>query len=172
MHWRTGEADACVEYAEEMSPGGRQLVVLHGYRNGGVAHHRTRVRMVISGFDATRGKIDSLDGVVALLGPQDVVAAGWRFQDLLSHWNRKHSQAAYVPSMSRGTPKEYAFGGLLQLGSGTDFVRLLKLMATGTVYLDPALNLVGGRMKKRNQFRVRHADLDSLYEDFETASVM
>ena len=142
------------------------------YRNGGVAHHRTRVRMVLSGFDATRGKIDSLDGVVALLDPKDAVAAGWRFQDLLSHWNRKHSQAVYVPSMSCGNPKEYAFGDRVQLGSGTDFVRLLKLMATGTVYLDPALNLVGGQMKKRNQFRVKHADLDDLYENFETTSVI
>ena len=157
-------------YVDENTPG---RVNFGGvYRNGGATHDRTRVRMVLSGFDAASGKIDSLDGTVALLDPADAVAAGWRFRDLLSHWNRKHSQAAYVPSMSRGTPKQYAFGDRVQLGSGTDFVRLLKLMASGTVYLDPALKLVDGRMKKRNQFRVRHADLENLYEEFETVPVL
>jgi hypothetical protein len=149
-----------------------------GRRNfGGIYRHlasesgRTGVRMVLEGYDANKGKIDNLGGKILLVNTDDEVAAGWEFAKLLNHWNRKHAQAAYVPSESIGKPKSYRYGDQVQFATGTDFFKFMRLVHKGRVYLDPAVKVENGKIKKRNQFRVSHKDLAHLYENFETLSL-
>jgi len=138
------------------------------YKCGAAAHARTSVRMIVEGYDQQAGKIEDLGGRILLVAPDDRVAAGWEFKNLLNHWNRKHAQAAYLPSQASGTPKQYHYADRVQLGQGTDFFRFMRLISQGGVYLDPALKVENGKQKKRNQFRVKHADLPNLYQSFET----
>lgn len=138
------------------------------YKFGSNAHARTSVRMIVEGYDPEKGKINDMGGSILLVDPDDRVAAGWEFKKLLNHWNRKHAQAAYLPSLSSGNPRQYQYADRVQLGQGTDFFRFMRLISQGGVYLDPAVKVENGKQKKRNQFRVSHADLPQLYENFET----
>lgn len=141
------------------------------YKYGGKAHARTSVRMIIEGYDTEKGKIDDMGGSILLVAPDDRVAAGWEFKNLLNHWNRKHAQAAYLPSLSSGNPRRYQYADRVQLGQGTDFFRFMRLISQGGVYLDPAVKVENGKQKKRNQFRVQHAELPQLYERFESIAL-
>lgn len=142
------------------------------YRLGSAAHARTTLCMIVDGYDGASGKILDMGGYVALLDPLQNIAAGWRFTDLLSHWNRKHAQAAYIPSEANGTPRQYRYGKDIELGTGTDFFKFLALVHRDEVYLDPGVKIDNGRSKKRNQFRVKHTDLHKLYDRFETVSLI
>ena len=142
------------------------------YVQGGAPHARTTLSMIVDGYDGSSGKILDMGGCIALLDPLQNIAAGWRFTDLLSHWNRKHAQAAYIPSESKGSPKEYRYGKDIELGTATDFFKFLALVHCGEVYLDPGVKIENGKFKKRNQFRVKHTDLPKLYDRFETISVI
>lgn len=142
------------------------------YPGGSYFHQDTGLRLIIEGFDLTIGKLTDMDGGIALVDRCDSVASAWSFKGLLDHWNRKHNQACYVPSLTRGKPKEYRFGNRVQLGSGTDFLIFMQLVGTGAVYLDPSFNMQNGRIERpRHQFRVKHSDLPRLYHSFETVEV-
>ncbi|MCH4091945.1 MvaI/BcnI family restriction endonuclease [Acetobacter sp.] len=91
----------------------------------------------------------------------------------MAHWNRKHAQAAYVPSLSRTSPPEYSYGAQVLLCEQTDFLLFLKAFSTGTVYYDPAVKIEKASsakpdIKRRSQFRVAHAGLTQLYQKNET----
>lgn len=142
------------------------------YRQGGPPHAKTTLSLVVEGYDGASGKILDMGGYVALLDPLQNIAAGWRFTDLLSHWNRKHAQAAYIPSIAQGTPRQYSYGTEIELGIGTDFFKFLALVHRGEVFLDPGVKIESGKPKKRNQFRVKHPDLYKLYNRFETVTLI
>lgn len=142
------------------------------YSIGKAAHARTTLAMLLSGFDPKSGKISDLNAELALLDPAGNVAAGWRIKDIVEHWARKHAQAVYVPVYDAGKPKEYHYGAEVELGEGTDPIRFLKAMAGQQIYLDPGVKIENGKPKKRNQFRVRHVDLPSLYDHWSTAAVL
>lgn len=141
------------------------------YKYGSKAHKRTSVRMIVEGYDTEKAKIDDMGGSILLVAADDRVAAGWEFKNLLNHWNRKHAQAAYLPSLSSGSPRQYQYADRVQLGQGTDFFRFMQLLSRGGVYLDPAVKVENGKQKKRNQFRVSHTDLGKLYHSFETVQL-
>jgi hypothetical protein len=91
---------------------------------------------------------------------------------MMAHWNRKHAQAAYVPSLFRTPPPEYSYGAQVLLCEKTDFLMFLKAFSVGTVYYDPAVKVEKAssakpEIKRRSQFRVAHADLAGLYERHE-----
>jgi hypothetical protein len=138
------------------------------YKYGSKAHARTSVRMIVEGYDPVKNKIEDMGGSILLVAPDDHIVAGWEFKNLLNHWNRKHAKAAYLPSLSSGTPRQYRYADRVQLGQGTDFFRFMRLISQGGVYLDPAVKVENGKQKKRNQFRVSHADLPGLYQSLET----
>lgn len=136
------------------------------------AHAKTGLRLRLSGYDAAHGKITDLNGGIVLLDNKDEVAALWRFTGIIEHWNRKHAQAAYVPSLFRTPPPQYHYGPRVLLCEGTDLTLFLEAVAAGTIYLDPALKLLTSldgsiEGKKRNQFRVRHASLKNIYHKIE-----
>ncbi|WP_199555272.1 MvaI/BcnI family restriction endonuclease [Sandaracinobacteroides hominis] len=137
------------------------------------ANHLTGLRMVLTGYDEASGKITDLNGGMSLINANDAVAASWTFKGLMAHWNRKHAQAAYVPSLFRTPPPEYSYGAQVLLCEQTDFLLFLKAFASGTVYYDPAIKVENAsspapQIKRRSQFRVAHADLTGLYERHES----
>ena len=105
------------------------------------------------------------------------VAAAWAFSGLLAHWSRKHTRAAYVPSMRRTEPHwQYAYGARVRLAQRTDGLRLLKALACGAVYYDPGIKLEQASTekptsKKRSQFRVASKNIATLYETLEAVEV-
>ncbi len=139
------------------------------YAIGKLAHPDTRLRMAIRGFDTATGKIEDIEGGLALVeNDEEEAAAIWSFKGLMDHWNRKHAQAAYVPSLYRSPPPEYAFGAQVLMCEETDFIRFLKSFAAGKVYYDPAIKIApdsAGRLTlhRRSQFRVLHSNLTALY---------
>ena len=144
----------------------------------GVPERNTKLTLLVDGFDAATGKITDATGQIALVSPTGEIAAGWDFAALLNLWNRKHAQAVYVPAEKRDAPAlQYRYAPKVWLGRGTDFTRFLAAVATGSVYLDPGMKLVGAstddpEIKRRSQFRIKYRQLASLYEGFEECSVL
>ena len=140
------------------------------------ANSLTGLRLSMAGYDEEQGKITDLNGGIVLLDRNDDVAALWRFTGIIDHWNRKHAQAAYVPSLFQTPPPQYRYGPRVMLCEGTDLSLFLKAIANGTIYLDPALKLLTAadgstEGKKRNQFRVRHAGLGNVYHRTEIVTL-
>ncbi len=140
------------------------------------AHNLTALTMTLIGFDKNNSSICDAAGSIALIDKNDDVAASWSFAKLIDHWKRKHSQAVYVPCMSRKNPltelNEYYFGNSLELGEGTNFELFLTSMQEGKVFYDPGIKLEGAssyspKIKRRSQFRINHKDLSALYQKFE-----
>jgi hypothetical protein len=130
----------------------------------------------LTGFDHENGKITDSRGYLMLESDDGLPAAIWSFEGLMNHWQRKHAQAAYVPSRKRDAPKlQYEFGSIIRLGEGTDFVRFLRAVASGNVYYDPGIKLESSdgvpRVKRRSQFRVKSRDLAAMYQSMEVVSL-
>lgn len=139
-------------------------------------HHLTNLKMTLSGYDCESGKITDLGGSLCLVTKDEKLAAEWSFSRLMEHWNRKHAQAAYIPSLFQTPPPEYRFGPQILLCEGTDFLMFLKAFAEGAVYYDPALKLEKASserpsQKGRSQFRVAHKDLPNLYKQHEIVTL-
>lgn len=135
-------------------------------------HADTGLRMAINGYDADAGKITSMDGGLTLVTQDGEETASWSFAGMMKHWNRKHAQAAYVPSLHRAPPAEYAYGPQVLLCEQTDFMLFLKAFASGDVYYDPAIKLTDASsanpdLHRRSQFRVRHTNLTKMYHRHE-----
>lgn len=139
-------------------------------------HANTGLRMALRGFNPSDQTID-LDGGIMLLDREEEIAASWSFKGMMEHWNRKHAQAAYVPSLYRDPPPEYSFGSRILLCEQTDFLLFLKAFATGTVYLDPGIKLEKISSSKpskkcRSQFRIKHRDITQMYHHSEEISLL
>ena len=139
-------------------------------------HALTGLRMTLTGYDEATGKITDLDGGMALVDAADAIAASWTFKGMMAHWNRKHAQAAYVPSLFRAPPPEYRYGAHILLCEQTDFLLFLRAFAAGRIYYDPAVKVENAssaapQIKRRSQFRVAHADLTQLYRRHENVQL-
>ena len=140
-----------------------------GVHRVGQRADRTGLRLELTGFDVQSGKLlDSL-GSLALVDTHDAVAASWSFEGLLAHWIRKHAKAAYVPAEKESNNDvRYRYGQRVTFAEGTSYSKLLAALACGLVYLDPGIKVENAstvpRVKRRNQFRVKFADLGYLYD--------
>lgn len=146
------------------------------YSSARGCHPDTGLQLRLTGYDFESGKITDLTGGIALLDQHGEVAALWQYTGIIEHWNRKHAQAAYIPSLFRTPPPEYRFGPRIQLCEQTDLILFLKALAAGTVYYDPAIKLetdVAGnfRIKRRSQFRIRHDQLGQMYHATEVVEL-
>lgn len=139
-------------------------------------HNLTNLTMKLVGFDINSSSISDATGSISLFDNNDRIAASWSFSKLIDHWKRKHSQAVYVPCISRKNPstdlKEYYFGNNFELGEGTNFELFLKSMHAGKTYYDPGIKLEcssgpSPKIKRRSQFRISHRDLKDLYKNYE-----
>ena len=138
-----------------------------------VRNDLTGLTLNLLGYDREKERIVDPHSSFALLNDDGEVAAEWHYASLLTHWNRKHDKAAYVPSLcQRGDPVQYCYGPRVRLGTGTDFDRFLLAISRGAVWYDPGIKLEGAStarplLKRRSQFRMRSANLDGLYAKFE-----
>ncbi|MBI4666958.1 MAG: MvaI/BcnI restriction endonuclease family protein [Nitrospinae bacterium] len=140
-----------------------------GIHKFGEMQRNTGLTLSLMGYDAQNGKIKDASGGIALLTSKEKVAAAWDFSGLITHWNRKHAQAVYVPSMKESCPElRYSYGNVVRLCTGTDFLRLLKAIVRGSVYYDPGIKLENvttkPKPKRRSQFRIHSKDIPTLYE--------
>lgn len=147
-----------------------------GIHKSGERHARTNLKLKLVGFDQATGKIRNTEGKIALLDTDNNEAASWSFSSLLLHWNRKHNQACYVPSLSdTADGRKYKYGNNVILGTGTDFQLFLSQMAVGNIYYDPGIKLENistrPKVKKRSQFRIKSQHLRNLYKTSETVTL-
>lgn len=139
-------------------------------------HNETGLCLSLTGFDNTTGRITDMEGGIVLLSRKDEVAALWSFTGIMKHWNRKHAQAAYVPSIFQTPPPEYAYGPKVLLCERTDFTLFLKAVAAGVVYYDPGIKIEGvstakPKIKPRSQFRIKHSQLTTMYHQSEVVGL-
>ena len=143
-----------------------------------VRNERTRLTLHLLGYDRAKQRISDPHASFALISDTGEVAAEWHYASLLTHWNRKHDKAAYVPSRcNRGDPVQYCYGDRVRLGTGTDFDRFLAAISSGAVWYDPGIKLEGletvrPRVKRRSQFRIRSGNLRRLYAEFEDVALL
>lgn len=143
-----------------------------GIHKADETHFRTNLKLVLVGFDGSSGKITDTGGCIALIDKKDNEVATWSFLSLIKHWNKKHNQACYVPSLSRKNGiRYYYFGKTILLGFGTDFQFFLKQMKIGNIYYDPGIKMENAsnvfKIKRRSQFRIKAGNLKSLYKNHE-----
>ncbi len=151
-----------------------------GRHFAGITHKTTGLTLHLLGFDASKAAITDADGTSALIDGTGAVAASWGFPKLMNHWKRKHAQAVYIPCQRRTDRQtggyEYHYGKDIELGTGTNFVMALASMAAGHIYYDPGIKLENSQNpksspKRRNQFRVSHKYLKTLYKDYSFVAV-
>lgn len=147
-----------------------------GIHKIGERYLRTNLKLELIGFDNLSGKIRNTDGKIALLDIDNNEAASWSFASLLLHWNRKHNQACYVPSLSdKADGRKYKYGNNIILGEGTDFQLFLKQMALGNIFYDPGIKMENistrPKIKKRSQFRIKSQYLSNLYKTNEIVTI-
>ncbi len=147
-----------------------------GVHKAGIRHASTNLEMQLIGFDKDSGKIRNSNGRISLVDIQGNEAASWSFASMLLHWNRKHNQACYVPSLSETTTeRRYKYGNNIILGTGTDFTLFLKQMTLGNIYYDPGIKMENvsskPKIKKRSQFRIKSQFLPQLYKENEIVTL-
>jgi MvaI/BcnI restriction endonuclease family len=148
-----------------------------GVHKTGIRHASTNLEMQLIGFDIDIGKIRSTNGRIALVDIEGNETASWSFGSMFLHWNRKHNQACYVPSLTeKENERQYKYGNNIILGTGTDFQLFLAQMAKGNIYYDPGIKMENistkPLIKKRSQFRMKSQHLPSLYKENEIVDIM
>ncbi|KQR84828.1 MvaI/BcnI family restriction endonuclease [Sphingomonas sp. Leaf343] len=133
------------------------------YRCGSV-NDRTRLELVVRGYDRTSGTFADATAVSVDLVHADTgeTAAGWSLEKLANCWNAKHANALYIAVEKRDGHEgaEYAFGPDWLIGQGTDVWRLLRAIDSGLVFYDPADTIYAdGKPKVRSQWRINARDL-------------
>ncbi|MCX6304401.1 MAG: MvaI/BcnI family restriction endonuclease [Bacteroidetes bacterium] len=176
-YYKTEGAEAFIKRYGYLDRTGREnRMNFGGIHTVGNRHHLTNLKIVLQGFDSITGKIRRTDGKIALIDNNDIEAASWSFSSLLRHWNRKHNQACYVPSLVDSVAeRRYRYGSKIILGIGTDFQFFLKQMSIGNIYYDPGIKMENlsttPKIKKRSQFRIKSQNLPNLYKSNEIVDI-
>lgn len=119
-------------------------------------------------YDATRSLTSKMDAVeVVLVDDSGYIAAGWSLERLMNNWGAKHNKAVYLSAKKKKNPVQqevadgfeyqvsYASQVILCEGSSAEL--MLKAIADGIIYLDPAPKFVptdASKNKRRSQWRV------------------
>lgn len=129
----------------------------------------TGYHLEVTGFDPTSGEFsDQPDKIfVGINEPgSGLLISGWSLEKLANAWNTKHALAAYVPAELSSAPDSggdlYRFGAHWFMCEGTDVWRLLRAIASGLVYYDPAHTIYAdGSAKARPQWRIATTRLEA-----------
>jgi len=138
----------------------------------------TGLNLAIEGFDEASRKVSDSKGAIHLIDYHGNDAASWNFTKIIEHWNKKHANAVYVPSMKRQDLSliHYRYSNLVRLYTGTNINLFLNSVLTGAVYYDPGIKLENSSTrpvtKRRSQFRVKAKELDTLYVHREDVDLM
>ncbi|MBO6946395.1 MAG: hypothetical protein JJ855_00330 [Rhodospirillales bacterium] len=135
-----------------------------GTHRFGEINRKTGMGLVMAGYDAATGEFaNDPDTISVQLRHMEsgVVVASWSLEHLANAWNAKHAAACYVPSAKCDAPPgepydaRYMYGPVATIGEGTDVWKLLRAIAAGSVYYDPADSIYAdGRAKVRPQWRI------------------
>ena len=164
-----GVNDFLHTYGYEDKLGRPDRINFGGVHKIGDKHPTTKLTLKLIGYDPESNKIRNSDGRIALVTDSDREAASWSFTSLLKHWNRKHNQACYLPSLSQTSPiRKYHYGDRVILGIGTDFTYFLKEINSKNIYYDPGIKMENvstkPKVKRRSQFRIKSGYLKNLYQ--------
>jgi hypothetical protein len=176
LYKREGTTAFLSKYGYADKTGREDRINFGGVHKTGIRHSLTNLEMQLIGFDVESGKIRNSNGRISLVDTYGVEAASWSFSSMLLHWNRKHNQACYVPSLSETElERHYKYGNKIILGSGTDFQLFLEQMANGNIYYDPGIKMENvstkPKIKKRSQFRIKSQHLPNLYKQNEIVDI-
>jgi|APTNR8051073442_1049403.scaffolds.fasta_scaffold00417_12 hypothetical protein len=156
------------KYGYEDRKGREDRMNVGGIHKIGTRQKLTDLQLDLIGFDIESGKIRSTDGRIALIDLAGNEAASWSFSEMLLHWNRKHNQACYIPSLKDKGLRRYRYSNRVILGTGTDFQLFLAEMAKGNIYYDPGIKMEKAStkpdIKNRSQFRIKSRYLSNLYK--------
>ena len=138
-----------------------------------ILNKTSRMTLIIKGFDYKRGTITDMSGGLFLLDSNNEPVAIWSFNELITHWSRKHSHVCYVNYKAEEKRNKigYIYFSPVYLGEITDLSYFLKTMQSGLIVYDPATRVTQNnngnmKVKARNQFRINFNDLHNLYENF------
>lgn len=157
--------------------GSLRFVGIH--RCGAVARG-SGLAMRVAGYDAATDEFGAPEEVgVELYDPSTgEIAAGWSLDKLANCWNAKHANALYIRCQKRDGIElsEYSYSRTWLTGTGTDVWKLLRAIASGLVFYDPADTIYAdGTPKVRSQWRINAAQLPAamtaLYSSTRTCTV-
>jgi|CXWL01.1.fsa_nt_gi hypothetical protein len=154
-------------------PSGVDTLYFTGTHRADCRNEKTGLTLAVRGFDPSRKIIEDVEGAVELLADNGHCQAAWSFAHLLTKWNKKHAQAAYVPYESeKVSAPAYRYFSPALLGEGTDFNRYLAALCAGRVIFDPGSKVMNASTEKstvkaRSQFRMSVRHLAELYKNFE-----
>ena len=169
--YRENGVKAFVEKYGRLRDGGVKYFT--GLHKVGVPCTSSGMTMQLSGFDANSGKVTDVNGTIYLSDANGANAASWGFAELLTHWNRKHAFAAYVPYTTLRDPISYKYRSPILMGEHTDFPKYLQALNSGSVVFDPGSKVTNAgtaasTVKARSQFRVNINGLCNLYDTLTT----
>jgi hypothetical protein len=139
----------------------------------------TGFTMRVAGFDPLADTFDDPSEIgVDIFHPDDgQIVAGWSLDRLANCWNAKHANALYIRAERRDGSDgyEYRYADSWLTGKGTDIWRLLRAIAYGLVFYDPADTIYAdGKPKVRSQWRINVSQLPqamrALYASSETVT--
>jgi len=165
-----GVIDFVMRYGYKDTKGREDRMNFGGVHRYNSKHKTTGLRLLLLGYDNEKNKITDINGGIALLTDSDELAAFWKYDGLLTHWNRKHANAVYVPSKKQKNPElQYFYGNIIRLCEDTDFLLFLKAIASNTIYYDPGIKVekissTKPKTKRRSQFRIKSSGIPALYE--------
>jgi hypothetical protein len=141
-----------------------------GLHRAGETCKGTGLAMRVAGYDASTDNFDASGRIgVELVDPASgEVASGWSIDKLANCWNAKHANALYIgctKQVSASGDNEYTYGPKWVTGTGTDVFRLLRGIASGLVFYDPAHTIYAdGKTKVRPQWRINASRLTEAME--------
>lgn len=131
-------------------------------------------------YDPSTSLTSKMEAVeVVLVDDAGFTAAGWSLERLMNNWGAKHNKAIYLAATKQTNPvaQEFAEGFEFQVAysprvifcEGSSAERMLKAIADGIIFLDPAPKYVpsdASQNKRRAQWRVHDiiSAVEHLYE--------
>lgn len=147
-----------------------------GYHKYGKMQNKSGLTLNINGFDFLENRIIDADGGIYLIDQNENIAASWSFSKMLTHWNRKHAKATYVPSLlNTKLVRQYKYSNKIILGEGTDFSLFITNVANGKIFYDPGIHIDNiskkATLKPRSQFRMSSKYIRDLYFNIENVDL-
>jgi len=168
-----GQKAFMMKYGKANTKGIKDRLDFTGSHYYGIQNN-TGLTLTLLGFDPVNSKITDINKGVALIDSKGAVAAMWDYSQIFQRWNKKHANAAYIPSTFRKTTcKQHKYSALISLGSGTDPIMFLKAIVNGHVYFDPGINMKNistpnSKVHYRGPFRIPYTELKHLYKEYKT----